>query len=106
MLAQGLMDFQAASHCQHRANVMANLLAELLIAFRAAGPQAVCQVTKTREALSEVILNRLQEVHLESWTKGADGLALALGDVFGPALQKGARIQRAGTGLGARIPRQ
>ncbi len=105
MLAQGLMDFQAATGCQHRANVVANLLAELLRGFREAGPQAVSQVTKTREALSDVFLNRLQEVHLESWTRGADGLALTLREVFGPALQRGARIQRAGGGLGARIPR-
>lgn len=105
LLAQGLMDFQSATDCQHRANVVANLLTELLKDYQKAGPAATYQLTKVRAALSDVLWNRLREVHLESWEHGADSLAFALAEVFGPALRKGGRIQRAGTGLGARFPR-
>lgn len=105
LLAQGLMDFQSATDCQHRANVAANLLTELLRDYRLAGPAATYQLTKVRAALSDVLWNRLREVHLESWEHGADSLAFALGEVFGPALRKGGRIQRAGSGLGTRVPR-
>ena len=105
LLAQGLMDFQSATDCQHRANVAANLLTELLHDYQRAGPAATYQLTKVRAALSDVLWNRLREVHLESWEHGAASLAFALGEVFGPALRKGARIQRVGTGLGTRIQR-
>lgn len=105
LLEQGLMDYQAATGCQHRANVAASLLADLVREFRQAGPEAVYPLTKARAALSAMLWNRLRDLHLESWTGGAEGLAFALDDVFGPALQKGARIQRAGGGLGTRIPR-
>lgn len=105
LLAQGLGDYLAATDCQHRANVAADLLTQLVQAYRAAGSDAAFQATKARAALSDVLWNRLKEVHLESWAQGADGLTLALAEVFGPALQKGARILRAGQGLGARVPR-
>ncbi|HMS94610.1 MAG TPA: hypothetical protein PKA03_05230 [Tabrizicola sp.] len=105
LLSEGLLDFQSATDCQHRANVAANLLTELLRDFRKEGPSAAYKVTKVRVALSEFLWNRLREVHLESWEHGADSLAFALSEVFGPALRKGARVQRAGGGLGTRVPR-
>lgn len=101
----GLGDFQTATGCQHRANVAANILTELLRDYRMAGPEAAYLVTKVRAALSDVMWNRLREVHLESWEHGADSLAFALAEVFGPALQRGARITRRGEGLGTRVPR-
>lgn len=105
LFVQGLGDFQTATGCQHRANVAANVLTELLRDYRLAGPDAAYQLTKVRAALSDVLWNRLREVHLESWEHGADSLAFALGEVFGPALQRGARIIRRGEGLGTRVPR-
>jgi hypothetical protein len=105
LFIEGLGDYQAATGCQHRANVAANALAELVNAYRLAGPSANYQLTKTRTALSEVLCNRLHEVHLESWTHRAEGLAFALCEVFGPALQRGARISRRSEGLFARVPR-
>ena len=66
---------------------------------------ALSSMLGARTALSDVLWNRLHEVHLESWTHRADGLAYALCEVFGPALQRGARISRRGEGLVARVPR-
>jgi hypothetical protein len=105
LFVQGLGDFQTATGCQHRANVAANVLTELLHDYRLAGPVAAYPLTKVRAALSDVLWTRLHEIHLESWEHGADSLALALGEVFGPALQRGARITRKGEGLGTRVPR-
>lgn len=102
---EALGDYQDATGCQHRANVVASLLTRMVHDYRAAGPAANWQLTKARAALSNVIWNRLREIHLDSWTQGADGLAYALAEVFGPALQRGARIVRWGEGLGSRIPR-
>lgn len=101
----GLADYQSATGCQHRANVAAQLLTGLVRTYSLAGPEAAWQLAKARSALSDVFWNRLREVHLDCWPEGAEGLAYGLGQVFGPALQKGARIMRWGDGLGSRIPR-
>ncbi len=105
LFTEALADYQSATGCQHRANVAANVLTELVQRYHAAGPGANWQLTKARTALSDVLWNRLHAVHLDQWTHGADGLALALGEVFGPALQRGARICRRGEGLMTRVPR-
>lgn len=105
LFLQGLGDYQNASGCQHRANIVASLLTEMMRDYRKAGPMAAYQLTKTRAALSDVLWNRLHEVHLDSWTHGADSLAFAMGEVFGPALKRGARIIQKGNGLGTRVPR-
>ncbi len=102
---RGLVDYQAATGCQHRANIAASLLTELMRDYRLAGPTAAFQLTKVRAALSDVLWNRMHEVHMDRWAHGADSLAFALGEVFGPALKRGARICRRGTGLGTRVPR-
>jgi hypothetical protein len=101
----GLTDYQAATGCQHRANIAASLLTNLLRDYRLAGPASAYQLTKVRAALSDVLWNRLHEVHMDRWDHGADSLAFALAEVFGPALKRGARICRRGTGLGTRVPR-
>ncbi len=100
-----LADYQTATGCQHRANVAANVLTEMVRNFRLAGPSANYQLTKTRTALSDVMWNRLHEIHLDKWDHGADSLAFALAEVFGPALKRGARISRRGDGLFTRVPR-
>jgi len=105
LFLRGLTDYQAATGCQHRANVVASLLTRLMRDFRAGGGAAAYPLTKVRAALSEVLWNRLHEVHLDRWEDGADSLAFALGEVFGPALRRGARIMRKGEGLGTRVPR-
>lgn len=102
---EALTDFQAATGCQHRANVAANILTELVRDYRMAGPAANYQLTKARTALSDIFWNRLHEVHLDSWENGADSLAFALWEVFGPALKRGARIARRSQGLFTRVPR-
>lgn len=106
MFLQGLADYQAATGCQHRANIAASRLTEMARDYKLAGPKAAYQLTKTRAALSDVLWNRLHEVHLDSWTHGADSLAFALGEIFGPALKRGARISPKGDGLGTRVPRR
>jgi hypothetical protein len=105
LFIEALADYQSATGCQHRANIAANVLTELVHGYHRMGPSANYQLTKARTALSDVMWNRLCEVHLESWTHRADGLAFALYEVFGPALQRGARINRRGEGLFARVPR-
>jgi hypothetical protein len=105
LFIEALGDFQSATGCQHRANVSANVLTELVRSYRLAGAPANYQLTKARTALSDVLWNRLHEVHLDRWQHGADGLALALGEVFGPAIKRGARITRRGDGLFTRVPR-
>jgi len=105
LFLQGLTDYQTVTGCQHRANTAASLLTEMVRDFKLAGPTAAYQLTKTRAALSEVLWNRLHEVHLDLWTHGADSLAFALAEIFGPALKRGARIMRKGEGLGTRVPR-
>jgi hypothetical protein len=105
LFIEGLADYQAATGCQHRANVAANVLAEMVNALDRTAPEANYPLTKTRTALSDVLWNRLHEVHLDCWTHGADGLAFALCEVFGPALKRGARITRRGEGLFTRVPR-
>lgn len=102
---QALTDYQTATGCQHRANIAASLLTNLMRDYRLAGPTSAYPLTKVRAALSDVLWNRLHEVHLDQWENGADSLAFALGEVFGPALRRGARICRRGTGLGTRVPR-
>lgn len=98
-------DYLAATGCQHRANIAASLLSNHSIDLRTAGPAAAYQLTKTRAALSEVLWNRLREIHLDSWTRGTESLAHALAEVFGPALKRGARIVRRGDGLGTLVRR-
>jgi hypothetical protein len=105
LFIEALADYQSATGCQHRANIAANVLTELVHGYHRMGPSAGYQLTKARTALSDVLWNRLHEVHLESWTHRADGLAYALCEVFGPALLRGARISRRGEGLFARVPR-
>lgn len=105
LFLQGLVDYQNATGCQHRANIAASLLAEMVRDYKLAGPGAAYQLTKARAALSDVLWNRLHEVHLENWAHGADSLAFALGEIFGPALKRGARIIPNGEGLGTRVPR-
>ena len=105
LFIEALADYQSATGCQHRANVAGNVLTELVHGYHRMGPSANYQLTKARTALSDVMWNRLHEVHLESWTHRADGLAFALYEVFGPALQRGARISRRAEGLFARVPR-
>jgi hypothetical protein len=105
LFVEALADYQAATGCQHRANVAANVLTGLVQVYLQAGPAANWQLTKARTALSDVLWNRLHEVHLDHWTQGADGLAQALAEVFGPALTRGARICRRGEGLMTRVPR-
>lgn len=105
LFLDALSDFQTATGCQYRANISANVLTEMLRTYRMAGPAANYQLTKVRTALSDVLWNHLHEIHLDSWDHGADGLALALGEVFGPALIRGARISRRGDGLFTRVPR-
>ena len=105
LFIEALADYQTATGCQHRANVAASILTELVHGYRRTGPSANYQLTKARTALSDVLCNRLHEVHLESWTQRADGLAYALCEVFGPALQRGGRISRRGEGLFTRVPR-
>jgi hypothetical protein len=105
LFADGLTDYQAATGCQHRANVAANLLTVMVRDYTLAGPAGAWHLTKARAALSDVLWNRVKEIHLDCWANGADGIAFAFGQVFGPALQRGARIVRWGEGLGTRIPR-
>jgi hypothetical protein len=105
LFIEALGDYQSATDCQHRANIAANVLTEMVHGYHRMGPSANYQLTKARTALSDVLWNRLHEVHLESWTHGADGVAYALCEAFGPALLRGARISRRGEGLFARVPR-
>jgi hypothetical protein len=105
LFIEALADYQSATGCQHRANIAANVLTEMVHGYHRMGPSALYQLTKARTALSDVLCNRLHEVHLESWTHRADGLAYALCEVFGPALQRGGRISRRGEGLFPRVPR-
>jgi hypothetical protein len=100
-----LGDYQSATGCQHRANIAADQLTGMVLDYRKAGPASGYQLTKTRAALSDVLWNRLREVHLDCWTHGADSLAFALGEVFGPALKRGARVVRRGEGLGTLVRR-
>lgn len=105
LFVEALADYQGTTGCQHRANVAANLLTEMVRDYRLTGPSANYQLTKARGALSDVLWNRLHEVHLSSWDHGADSLAFALWEVFGPALKRGARIARRSEGLFTRVPR-
>jgi hypothetical protein len=100
-----LGDYQTVTGCQHRANVAAHLLAGIASDFRKEGASAAYHLTKTRAALSDMLWNRMREVHLDCWTAGTDHLAFALGEVFGPALKRGARIVRRGDGLGTLVRR-
>ena len=102
---EALGDYQDATGCQHRANLAASLLTRMVHDYREAGPAANWQLTKSRAALSNVLWNRVKEIHLDCWPHGADSLAFALAEVFGPALARGARVVRWGEGLGSRIPR-
>jgi hypothetical protein len=102
---RGLMDYQDATGCQHRANITASLLAGLAQDYKRAGAPAAYQLTKVRAALSDVLWNRLHEVHIDRWEGGPPALAFALAEVFGPALQRGARIMQKGEGLSTRVPR-
>jgi len=105
LFLRGLSDFVLATGCQHRANVAAQLLTCLMRDYRRAGAAAAYPLTKVRAALSDLLWNHLREIHIDRWDDGADSLAFAMGEVFGPALKNGARIGRKGEGLGTRVPR-
>lgn len=102
---EALADYQSATGCQVRANIVAHLLANMAMGFRKAGPTAAWHLTKTRAALSDVLWNRLREIQLDCWTSGNQSLAFAMAEVFGPALKRGARIVRRGDGLGTLVRR-
>jgi hypothetical protein len=102
---EALADYQAATGCQHRANVAAQLLSDMAMGFRKDGPSAAYQLTKTRAALSDVLWNRLREIQLDCWNRHSESLAFAMAEVFGPALKRGARIVRRGDGLGTLVRR-
>lgn len=102
---EALADYQSATGCQLRANIAAQLLSGLAMAFRNAGPTAAWHLTKTRAALSDVLWNRLREIQLDCWDSGNQTLAFAMAEVFGPALKRGARIVRRGDGLGTLVRR-
>lgn len=102
---EAIADYQSATGCQLRANVAAHLLSRLAMDYRKEGAAAAYQLTKVRAALSDVLWNRLREIHLDTWTRGADSLAFAMAEVFGPALKRGARIVRRGEGLGTLVRR-
>lgn len=102
---EALHDYQAATGCQHRANVAACVLSGMVMAFRKDGQDAAYQLTKTRAALSDVLWNRLREIQMDCWTSRSENLAFAMAEVFGPALKRGARIVRRGEGLGTLVRR-
>ncbi len=102
---EALADYQSATGCQLRANVTADLLSGMALAFRKAGPTAAWHLTKTRAALSDVLWNRLREIQLDCWNTDSQALAFAMAEVFGPALKRGARIVRRGDGLGTLVRR-
>jgi hypothetical protein len=102
---EAIADYQAATGCQHRANVSAELLSRLAMDFRKQGADAAWQLTKVRAALSDVLWNRLREIQLDCWASGTESLAFAMAEVFGPALKRGARIVRRGDGLGTLVRR-
>ncbi len=100
----GLADFQAATGCQYRANLVANIMVELMEDFAIEGASKSYELGLTRAALSDLLWNRLTEVHLAAWRDGATGFVFALNQIFGPALLRGARIGVRGNGLAARMP--
>lgn len=102
---EAIADYQSATGCQHRVNLSAHLLSGLAMEFRKEGASAAYQLTKVRAALSDTLWNRLREVQMDCWTSGAESLAFALAEVFGPALKRGARIVRRGQGLGTLVRR-
>jgi hypothetical protein len=102
---EALADYQSATGCQHRANIAANLLAGIAMEYRRDPASSAYQLTKVRAALSDVLWNRLREVQMDCWTRGTEGLAFAMAEVFGPALKRGARIVRRGDGLGTLVRR-
>lgn len=102
---EAIADYQAATGCQHRANVAAELLSRLAMDFRKQGADVAWQLTKVRAALSDVLWNRLREIQMDCWTSGTESLAFAMAEVFGPALKRGARIVRRGEGLGTLVRR-
>ncbi len=102
---EALHDYQAATGCQHRANVAACILSGMAMNFRKDGAEAAYQLTKTRAALSDVLWNRLREIQMDCWTRHTESLAFAMAEVFGPALKRGARIVRRGEGLGTLVRR-
>ncbi|WP_128513482.1 hypothetical protein [Tabrizicola thermarum] len=102
---EALADYQTATGCQHRANIAANLLAGIAMEYRRDPAASAYQLTKVRAALSDVLWNRLREVQMDCWTRGSEGLAFAMAEVFGPALKRGARIVRRGDGLGTLVRR-
>lgn len=102
---EALADYQTATGCQHRANVVAHLLSGIAIEYRREGAVSAYQLTKVRAALSDVLWNRLREIQMDCWPRGTESLAFAMAEVFGPALKRGARIVRRGDGLGTLVRR-
>ena len=108
----GLTDFQTATGCQYRANVAANALGGLAQMFRAGGrandragdTETAYALGLVRAALSDLVCNRLTEVHLSTWEDGLTGVTFAMNEVFGRALHGGARIVVRGSGLAAQMP--
>jgi hypothetical protein len=99
----GLGDYYKATGCQYRVNIAAGVMVEMLDGFLTDSADWSFEIGLVRAALSDLMWNHLHEVHLSAWDRGTSDLALALSEVFGQALQSGARIVVRGNGLAARM---
>jgi len=103
LFLQGLADYQAATGCQYRANIVTAALADLdhSLSQDANGSRRHQEV---RKALDGHLRNTLREFHLSTWNKDQALILYALSRVFADDLAGGAHLHSGPFGLIARRP--
>lgn len=103
LFLQGLADFQAATGCQYRANIIAAALADLDHSLSQDANNSR-RHQEVRKALDGHLRNTLREFHLSTWNKDQALIHYALSQVFAEDLTTGAHIHAGPSGLIARRP--
>lgn len=88
----GLRDFHHQTGCQHRANIVAGTLTELLHAYSMDADPASMRAAQVRQALSRHLRCHLRAFHLPAWDQGLNCIRFALEQVFAGETARGERI--------------
>lgn len=100
----GLMDYYRATGCQHRANVVAGAMTELLHSYSTEAQPGSARQKLVHNTLSEHLRENLRELHLSAWENGESCIKFALEQIFARELARGEHIHVGAEGLTARLP--
>lgn len=100
----GLMDYYRATGCQHRANIVAGAMTELLHSYSTEAQPGSARQKLVHNTLSEHLRENLRELHLSAWENGENCICFAVEQVFARELARGEHVFVGSEGLTARLP--